>query len=124
MTTDNPADELIRASACVEIDDRCAEAIRQACRRQRDWSRTIREAELHGMAPWLHKRIGDADAGIPEDIGRKLSALAFRHADAIRIRTRALLEITEQLRLQGIDMLVLKARRSPISSTNGRGYGP
>lgn len=108
MTTDNPVDELIRSSACVEMDDRCAEAIRQACHGQRDWSRTIREAELHGMAPWLYKRLRDADAGIPDDIGRRLSALAFRHADAIRIRTGALLEIEEQLRLQGIDMLVLK----------------
>lgn len=108
MTDDNPVADLLRSSACVELDDRAREAIRDACRRQRDWSRAIREAELHGMAPWLLRQIRNTGAEVPDEFRRKLSALAFRHADASRIRTRALLEITGQLGRHGIDVLVLK----------------
>lgn len=108
MTDDNPIDDLLRSSACVELDDRASEAIREACLRQRDWSRTIREAELHGMAPWLLQQIRATGAEVPDEFRRKLAALAFRHADASRIRTRALLEIAGRLNRHGINVLVLK----------------
>jgi hypothetical protein len=108
MAFDRPVEDLLRNAACVELDDRTAGAIKQACNAQRDWGSVIREAELHGLAPWLHMRINDAGAEVPEDIRRKLAALKFRHGNAIRIRTRALLEITAQLDCHDIDVLVLK----------------
>lgn len=108
MAGDNPIEELLRNCACVDLDQRAADAIRAACRQQPDWDKTIREAELHGMAPYLHMRIGQAGAEIPAESRKKLAALAFRHTDASRIRTRALLEICQQLSGQGIDVLVLK----------------
>lgn len=107
-TAGNPAERLLCRCACAEFDDAAGQAFREACREQEDWGRTIREAELHGMAPWLHMRIRRTEAEVPGDIRRKLAALAYRHADAIRIRTRALLEINEHLDREGIDMLVLK----------------
>lgn len=108
MAADNPIDELLRNCACVDLDQRAAEAIREACRQQRDWDKVIRDAERHGLAPYLHMRIRQAGAEIPAESRKTLAALAFRHTDASRIRTRALLEICQQLGGQGIDVLVLK----------------
>lgn len=108
MPDDNPIQDLLRSCACVELDHRAGEAIRDACRRQRDWRGAVSEAELHGMAPWLLMRIRDTRAEVPDACRRELAALAFRHADAGRIRTRALLEITERLDRHGIGVLVLK----------------
>ena len=108
MPVDNTVDELLRHCACVELDERAGDVIRETCREQRDWDDTIREAELHGMAPYLHRQIRLAGAEVPGPYRRKLAALGLRHADALRIRTRALLEINEQLAGRGVQVLVLK----------------
>ncbi|HSH40803.1 MAG TPA: nucleotidyltransferase family protein, partial [Arenicellales bacterium] len=101
-------ERLLRLCACVEFDDASREQIIETCREQQDWSETIRQAERHGMAPWLHMQLRRAGADVPKEAHRKLGALTRRHADAIRIRTRALLEIGEYLGREGIDMVVLK----------------
>jgi len=108
VPADNPIDELLRNAACVALNDDVSAAIREACDAQNDWSRTIREAELHGMAPYMYMRIKQAGASLPDDIRRKLAALTFRHSDAIGIRSRAVTEITRRLRDEDIDVLVLK----------------
>lgn len=106
--SDDPAHELLRQCACVELDEAAAAAIRASCERQQDWRRAIREAELHGMAPYMHRQTRRADAELPSEYRRQLGALASRHANAIEIRTRALLEIHERLAREGIEALVLK----------------
>lgn len=106
--SDNPVENLLRRCACVDFDERARAAVREACGEQVDWSQTIREAESHGMAPYMSLRIRDAAAEIPDEYRKKLAALTFRHNQAIRIRTRALLEICARLAERDIDVLVLK----------------
>lgn len=108
MPADSPVDRLLRAAACVELDEENRENIRRASRAQRDWSDTIRQAELHGLAPYLYMRLKDSRAEMPAGAHRQLKALTFRHADASRIRTRALLEIVDRLDRENIEVLVLK----------------
>lgn len=108
MPSDVPVEQLLRASACVELDAGAADAIRKACRAHNDWDRVIHQAELHGIAPSLHRSIGKAGAEVPQEYRKKLKALTLRHVDSSRIRTRALQEIQKQLDKHGIDVLVLK----------------
>jgi hypothetical protein len=108
MLPDSSPEQLLRSAACVELDDAARESLVRACAAQDDWEKTIREAELHGMAPYAHMRIKEAGLDIPAEIERKLKALTLRHSDASRIRTRALLEILENLGASDIEVLVLK----------------
>jgi len=108
MTDASPHEELLRKCARVELDDNAAEAIRDACRGPIDWRETIRQAELHGMAPYMHMQLRRAGAEVPGEVRRQLAALSFRHTEANRIRTEAVLEICEELNRQNIDVLVLK----------------
>ncbi|MGA8261629.1 MAG: nucleotidyltransferase family protein [Arenicellales bacterium] len=108
MTPDPSTELLLRKAACVEPDESVREAIRRDCKSQRDWRDTIRQAELHGMAPYLYRQIMDAGAEIPDAADKALKALTFRHTTAARIRTRALLEILQELSRHDIDVLVLK----------------
>lgn len=105
---DSSPDQLLRSAASTEPDDAAREALERTCRAQNDWDATIREAELHGLAPYLYTRIKQSSIGIPVDAERKLKALALRHRDASRIRTSALLEILEHLAARNIQVLVLK----------------
>lgn len=108
MPADSPIERLLRAAACVELDPDASEAIRRACAAVEDWQRTIREAELHGMAPYLHMRLNDSGADVPAEAAKQLKALTFRHDNASRVRTTALLEIIDRLTGHGIEVLILK----------------
>lgn len=101
-------ERLLRASACVALDARAIDEIRQACAAQRDWDRTICQAEQHGLAPYLRMQLDRASANVPPEYRKKLNALASRHAQSNKIRTRALLEIVERLDHDGVEVLALK----------------
>ena len=108
MTPNPSIERLLRKAACIEPDESTCEAICRACEAQVDWQETVRQAELHGLAPYLHRQIKAAGAVIPEETDKALKALIFRHTDASRIRTRALLEILRELSRHEIEVLVLK----------------
>lgn len=108
MPPDPSIERLLRLAACVDLDPGTSEGIRQACLEQRDWNETIRQAELHGLAPYLLMRVEGAGGEIPARHRKKLKALTFRHSRSSRIRTRALLEILRCFEQRGIDALVLK----------------
>jgi len=108
MAPDDAVGTLLRAAACVDRDAGALEALRRACGAQTDWDKAIREAEQHGVAPWLEERVTAAGADIPQAAHRKLKLLAHRHAMANDIRARALAEILRQYEARGIEVLVLK----------------
>lgn len=105
---DDPVHGLLRRSACAAPDPESRALLHDACGAQRNWDTTIREAEQHGLAPWLHRQIRASEAPLPELARRQLAALGSRHARSNAIRGRALVEISESLQRRDIPMLALK----------------
>lgn len=108
MHPDDAVGRLLRAAACVDRSDEALATIRQACGEQDNWEEAIRQAELHGLAPYLSEGIASAGAHIPLEARRKLNGLNRRHEQSNRIRARALVEILEALRAGDVQALVLK----------------
>lgn len=105
---DSPTGRLLRRIICVDCDPDSRAAIRRACLDIADWDAVVHQAELHGLAPYLHRQITGSGAEIPTQYLRKLKYLTLRHRDANRIRDRALTEMIEILGARGIDVLLLK----------------
>ncbi len=72
------------------------------------WEQIIHNAEQHGVASLLYKHIREVDVNIPKDARRLLQSLYLRNRRSNRSRNKAVIEIVNAYRLEGIDVLLVK----------------
>lgn len=72
------------------------------------WQRLVNSAEQHGISSLLYKHILEVDFEIPKAVGRILRSLYLRNRRSNNIRNRAVVEIVNAYRLEGIKVLLVK----------------
>lgn len=72
------------------------------------WERMVCSAEQHGVASLLYKHIQELDTKVPKASRRLLQSLYLRNRRSNRSRNKAVVEIVNAYRLEGIQVLLVK----------------
>jgi len=72
------------------------------------WELLINSAEQHGVAPLLYKHIREINITIPKAARRILQSLYLRNRRSNKSRNKAVIEIINAYRLEGIKVLLVK----------------
>ena len=73
-----------------------------------DWDEALLAAEWHGLGPLLYRHFRDGAVHVPTRAETQLQGLFLRHRGANAVRLRALADILDAFRRDGIEMWVLK----------------
>ena len=87
-----------------ELTSACSAFLSQ----ETSWEQIIHNAEQHGVASLLYKHLREVDVNIPKNARRLLQSLYLRNRRSNRSRNKAVIEIVNAYRLEGIEVLLVK----------------